>query len=99
MGRLAELQKALYTELGRLLVSFDFNPRVQRPAFRRSTKDGWASFPLAFVHHQPVDMDVIADVGLRIDAVEKLVNEDKSHLSPKRRLGTETFGCEMGLLA
>lgn len=43
-----------------------------------------------------MDFEVTADVALRIDAVQDLLNADNSQLSEKQKTETATLGCELG---
>lgn len=59
---------------------------------------GWAAFHVALIPHKDVDFDITADVALRYEAVENLVNADNELLSKTQKGQTATIGCEIGNL-
>ena len=95
MFRRKELQELLLKELSTLLSKngFEFRPREQ--GFRASRPDGSALFHLSFIPHA-ADFDIIADVTLRFDAVEDLLNEVRPYLSKTEKKLTATIGSELG---
>jgi hypothetical protein len=98
MFRRKELQESLLRELAALLAKrgFEFKPRTQE--FHASRPDGSVFFHLSFVPH-PADFNVIADVAVRFNAVEDLLNEGRLHLSNGEKKLTCTIGCELGQLS
>ncbi len=99
MFRRKELQESLLRELADLpaKLGFEFKPREQ--GFRAFRPGGCVFFHLSFVPH-PADFDVIADVALRLDAVEDLLNEERPYLSKGEKKLTWTIGgCELGQLS
>jgi hypothetical protein len=52
---------------------------------------------VAFITHSQ-DFDVTADVAIRIDALEEMVNASNKHLPKKLKANTYSIGCELGNL-
>ena len=100
-----ELKKDLLSELGRLLAPHGFTKRSKRleQSFRKKVAIGWHFFHVSFIPHKD-DFDVTADVAMRVDAVEDLLNQVRKDLSglpqPKReQKETATIGAELGNIA
>jgi hypothetical protein len=92
------LQKQLLREVGVLLGSRSFKPKPSGQTFYSKQPYGWAAFHLSFIPHRPIDFDITADVALRFDAVEDLVNANYSHPLVRRSelKRTATIGAELG---
>lgn len=98
ISRIKHLQRLLLKEMLAVVVKHGFERKVYGQSFRMPKPFGWAAFHLAFVPHGEIDFDVIANVALRVDAVEQMIHEDDD-LSKKEKLETATFGCELGNLS
>ncbi len=90
------LESDLLTAVGERLAKRGFDRR-RGQTFYRAFADGWQAVHLAFVEHES-DFDVSADVGVRFDQVEDLVNADMNVLSAAEKRETATLGCELGNL-
>ena len=77
------------------LLRFGFDPKPSGQSFYRKLNGGTWAFHLAFIPHKQ-DMDLTADVALRLDVVEELVNKhDTKRKASEKRLSM-TLGGELG---
>jgi hypothetical protein len=97
MGSFATLKRQLLAAVGEKLRQFGFVTPTNR-GFYRQIPVGRATFHLAFIQHQD-DFDVTADIAVRFDDVEEVVNEGNKLLTDKERKGTHTIGAELGNIA
>jgi hypothetical protein len=95
MTNLRELQKQLLFEVGTRLKAHGFDEKVRAQSYWMKIPHGRVAFHLSFIEHKS-DFDVTADIGIRFDEVEELVNENKVSLSKKLRADTYTLGAELG---
>jgi hypothetical protein len=93
-----EMQKNLLSRVGERLAKFGFKAKPAEQAFVRIFLGGKQSFHLAFIEHA-TDFDVTADIAIRFDALEDLINATNSFLSKKLKANTYSIGCELGNLA
>ena len=95
MGYVKDLQDRFFAALARRMVEhgFESQPRDQR--FVRETPFGRQTFHVNFIKHAH-DSDVTADVAIRIDALEDLLNEWNATLSKAERKQTHSMGAELG---
>lgn len=98
MTKVAELQKRLLDELAARVSAYGFEPKPVGQSFRRKTASGRVSLHVAFVPH-PADVDVTADVAVRLDALENLVNEANTLLPKAEKQNTYSLGVELGNLS
>jgi hypothetical protein len=94
---LRELQTTLLEALGERLKAHGFSTRAKSQSFERKFDGGRAIVHLGFIAHA-TDFDVTADVAVRFDAVEELVNRSNQLLSKKEKSETATLGAELGNL-
>lgn len=94
-AEIKSLQTQLLGEISVRMPQYGFGDRVVGQSFRRPERFGMSSFHVSFIVHT-TDFDVTADVGLRIDAVEELINADDEMLTKKEKLQTFTLGAELG---
>jgi len=99
VSRIKRLQKLLLNEMASVVEKYGFERKVHGQSFRMPKPFGWAAFHLSFVPHAEIDFDVIANVALRVDAVQELIHQDGNDLSKKEKQATATFGCELGNLS
>jgi hypothetical protein len=92
------LQKQLLREISVHMPQYGFSPRIWGQSFRRTEPFGLCSLHISFISHIS-DFDVTADVGLRINAVEKVLNSENKLLSEKEKGETFTVGAELGNIA
>jgi hypothetical protein len=90
-------KKALLTAVGGHLTPFGFSAKPKGQTFHRFFQGGRSAFHLAFIDHAN-DFDVSADLAIRFDRVEELVNRHTKLLSSKEKLDTSTLGVELGTL-
>lgn len=96
---LQDLQQQLLTEVSAVVAKHGFGRKPSGQTFFLHKPFGWAAFHLTFMPHDDTDFDVTADVALRIDAVEKLVNEDNPILSKAEKARTASLGGALGNLS
>lgn len=89
------IQRALLDAIGAKVVSLGFDSKTAGQSFMRRIPGGRASFHLAFIEH-PKDFDVVADVAVRFDQLEELVNSNNSLLSKREKGQTYSLGAEIG---
>jgi hypothetical protein len=86
------------TKLGQHVTALGFDPKPADQSFYRSSATGKWAFHVAFIPHQQ-DFDLTADVAVRIDAIEDLVNQCDTKLSKVERRRSMTLGVELGNLS
>ncbi len=96
--KIKDLEKLLLEEISSRAAALGFDPKPVGQSFRRKTDSGRVSLHVAFIPHK-VDVDVTADVAVRIDALEDLVNEDNALLPKSEKANTSSLGVELGNLA
>lgn len=90
---LKNLQEKLLAQL-----AVDLKPKGFKRAKQTFTKKisvGKQIFHIAFVERN-TDFDVVADMAVRYDALEDLVNSARTNLSKREKLQTASIGCEIG---
>lgn len=90
-----DIQRALLEAVGARVVALGFEGKVVGQSFLRRIPGGRASLHLAFIEH-PKDFDVVADVAVRFDQLEDLVNATNSLLSKREKGQTYSLGAEIG---
>lgn len=93
-----DIQRVLLDEVGQRLVKFGFGAKASEQSFIRAMPTGKVAFHLAFIEH-PQDFEVVADVAVRFEELEGLVNRDNRLLSKKDKGRTYSLGAELGNLA
>jgi hypothetical protein len=84
-----ELGTLLINSLKKVLTPLGFKFIANRRSFQMKNASGYCAFHLAFIQHVN-DFDVVADLGIRLDAVHELA-DPKGDI-----LGDATFGIEIG---
>jgi hypothetical protein len=95
MGYIKDLQDGFFAALAQRMVEHGFESRPRDQRFVRKTPFGRQTFHVSFIKHQH-DCDVTADVAIRIDALEDLLNEWNATLSRSERKQTHSMGAELG---
>lgn len=90
-----EIQRALLRAVGQRIAASGFERKPVGQSFLRLFPVGRASLHLAFVEHLG-DFDVVADVAVRIDELEDIVNANNTLLSKKEKEQTYSLGAELG---
>jgi hypothetical protein len=98
MTKAADLQKRLLDELASHVGAHGFEAKPVGQSFRRKTPSGRVSLHAAFVPHGG-DVAVTADVAVRLDALEDLVNETNAQLPKSEKQNTSSLGAELGNLS
>lgn len=93
-----DIQKNLLTLVGEKISTYGFQKKPLSQSFLKMIPGGRVSFHLSFIEHE-TDFDVTADIAIRFDDLENLVNADNRLLSKKERDMTYSFGVELGNLA
>jgi hypothetical protein len=76
-----------------------FKGRAADQVYRLAKPFGWAGFHIAVIPNPNIDFEVAADVGLRWDAIERLVaaaEEPHPLIKDKDKVKRATIGCEFG---
>jgi hypothetical protein len=98
MASLKDLQDQLLAAVAPGLAARGFPRWASGQSFSRITPFGRQTFHLGFIKHAS-DVDVTADVAIRIDALEDLLNEWNGTLSTAERKRTHSLGAELGNIA
>lgn len=92
-------EKELLERVARSATRFGFDGRVRdQSTYRRIPELGWSALHLSFARYSG-SVEVSADVAIRFDAVEDLVNMHDPRRTSKKRLRTATLGTELGNFA
>lgn len=95
---LSELRRAVLDKLALAMPKYGFKRKPIGQSFYRSLPFGRWTFHVAFINHD-ADVDVTADVAVRVDAVEDLVHSGDKLLSGREKQETATIGAELGNIA
>lgn len=90
------LQEALLTKLDAELSGFGFRLNLAKRVFRSRRHFGSVTITLNTIKHGNIDFDVTGNVGLRIDAVEEVVNKYNTMATDADKASTVTIGSEFG---
>lgn len=94
----ADFQTAFLKSLVPYLSELGFDPRLRDQSFCKKVPLGRQCLHISFVPYS-TEINVTADVAVRIDAVEKLLNSTRSKLSKAQTANTYTVGAELGNIA
>lgn len=94
----SEAQKGLLETVGQIAEPFGFTPKPSGQSFYCRLPTGAWALHLSFIPHTG-DFDVTADVALRFNAVEDLVNRYDTKLSKAESRRSMTMGAELGNLS
>jgi hypothetical protein len=86
------------TALGRKLELLGFSTMTREQCYYRDNGSGKWVLHIAFIPHAQ-DIDLTADIAIRIGAVEDLVNQYDTKLSPQEKRNSMTLGGELGNLS
>lgn len=92
---MADIRKSLLRQLAEKLKNSGYRFKSGGRSFERPTEFGRVSFHLAFINHAD-DFDITADIAIRFDALEDLLNSHRPYLSDKKKKGTFSMGTELG---
>ncbi|MBB5064655.1 hypothetical protein [Granulicella mallensis] len=95
---LPSAEQQVLAELGTRIKIFRFNPKPSGQSFYRTTLTGKWAFHISFIKHKG-DFDLTADVAVRIDKIEDLVNEYDAKRTSAEKRKSMTLGGELGNLS
>lgn len=95
MTELQNCRRALMQDVGRLVEPLGYKPILSQQMFVRRFAEGKAALHLAFIKH-PGDFDVVANVAIRLDQLEDILNGARTYLSDNKKRDTYSFGAELG---
>lgn len=95
MALIKELQDALLAEADKALTEYGLKRPARSQSFYGKTPWGRSAFHIAFIKHSE-DCDVTADVAVRIDDLEQLVNANNPRIAESERKKTFSLGAELG---
>lgn len=93
-----DIERALLEAVGARIEADGFESKPVSQSFLRRVPAGRASLHLAFIKH-PRDFDVVADVAVRFNELEDLINANNALLSRKDKGQTYSLGAELGNIA
>jgi hypothetical protein len=93
-----DLEKQLLAELSNPVSELGFNKKPVNQSFYKPTDFGRLAFHVSFIEHDD-DFDITADVAIRVDALEDLVNELNKQLTKAEKKQTFSIGAELGNIA
>lgn len=94
----ATARQELLRGIGDRIAWLGFNPRISQQIFWRKSNNAAWFLHVSFIPHRD-DFDVTADVAIRIDEIEQLVNQYDTKLRPSERRRSSTLGAELGNLS
>jgi hypothetical protein len=94
---LKNIQKILLKLLGERLSSYGFDKKSKQQSFFKKFDNGVSVFHLSFIEHE-VDFDITADIAIRFDELESIVNAQNKLLTTKEKEATCSLGVEFGNL-
>lgn len=97
MQRMKEIREALHQALNKRLEPIGFKYKTSEHSHIRPTAIGRESFHIAYLYYD--HLCVAADVAVRFDELEDLLNATRSWLSPRERRSTYSLGAELGNIA
>lgn len=95
MTELQNCRRALMQDVGRLVEPLGYKPILSQQMFVRRFSEGKTALHLAFIKH-PGDFDVVANVAIRLNQLEDILNGARSYLGDDKKRGTYSFGAELG---
>jgi hypothetical protein len=91
------LKKKLMEAIGKKLALHGFQPKLSRQHYFKTIPSGKLIFHLAFIDHKD-DFDITADMGIRFDELERMVNLENKLLKGMQ-IETCSLGVEVGNLS
>jgi hypothetical protein len=98
MTSIKDFEKALFDAVSSKIVKYEFTGSRNDFCFYKRTAFGRLAFCLAFIRH-PHDVDLTAQMAVRFDELEQLINEQENRLSKAMRKDTFSLGVELGNLS
>jgi hypothetical protein len=94
-GRARQL---ILSELGERLTPLGFKQRPSQQSFYPRIDGGQWAFHVSFIPHVE-DLDLTADVAVRLDAIEDLVNAEDTRMTVAETRSSMTLGGDLGNIA
>jgi hypothetical protein len=94
-GERESTERGILTKIGERVQLFGFNPRPSGQSFYHDFESGKWALHVSFIPHKN-DMDLTADVAIRINAVEDIVNRYDTKRTPAEKRKSMTIGGELG---
>jgi len=94
-GERQSAERRILTMMGERVQLFGFNPRPSGQSFYHDFESGKWALHVSFIPHKN-DMDLTADVAIRINAVEDIVNKYDTKRTPAEKRRSMTVGGELG---
>ena len=91
-------ERTLLMGLADQIGTFGFNPKVLGQSFHQVVPTGKWEFHISFIAHK-IDFDLTADVAVRVNAIEDLVNEYDTKLTTAEKRKSMTLGGELGSIS
>jgi hypothetical protein len=95
MSQIKELERSLLNKLAERVEQHGFDKRPRGQSFYKKMPFGRLAFHLSFIEHS-ADVDVTADVAIRFDRLEELINEHNGFLTDTQKRKTFSLGAELG---
>jgi hypothetical protein len=89
-------KKLILSGVAELASADGFRARLKDQSFDLPKPFGRLVLHIGFIPHEKADLDVTADIAVRVDAVEVLVNEARPDLSASEAGKTATLGGDIG---
>lgn len=89
------IQRLLMEEVTRLVEPLGYKPLLTQQMFVKKFAGGKAALHLAFIKH-PEDFDVVANVAIRLNQLEDILNGARPYLNDHKKRNTYSFGAELG---
>lgn len=93
-----DAERAVLEQLGTRMAAHGFRPKPVGQSFYRDVPGGRWALHVSFIRHE-TDMDVTADVAVRINAIEQVVNQCETGLTDAEKRRSTTLGAELGNLS
>jgi hypothetical protein len=90
-----DLEKDLIKKLAERVGEHEYDTRARGQSFYQQTPFGKVALHLAFIEHA-TDFDITADIAIRFDALEDIINEGSNLLTMSEKRRTFSIGAELG---
>jgi hypothetical protein len=96
-GERKSAEHAVLQQLGARVAVHGFKPKPIGHSFYRDVPEGRWALHVSFIRHE-ADIDVTADVAVRIEAIEQVANQCETGLTDAEKRRSTTLGAELGTL-
>jgi hypothetical protein len=94
----SKVEREFLQSLGKRMASFGFDETPSGQSFYWPFESGKWAFHVSFIPHRD-DVDLTADVAIRLDSIEDLVNEYDTKRNAAQKRQSMTIGGELGNLS